>query len=347
MTSPDSRTGVLLLNVGTPDAPTPEAVRRYLAEFLGDPRVLDIPAIPRWLLLNGVILRTRPKQSAHAYQQVWTDGGSPLLVFSRQMETGLQAALGDRYEVRLAMSYGNPSIPSAFDHFRSRGIDRIVLFPLYPQYASATTGTSLAACYRLASGRWNTPYLSVVPPFYEDAGMIETFAEIGRPILDAMKADHVLFSFHGLPTRQVRKSDESGGGHCLKSDWSCCATIVHANRNCYRAQCAATARALAAKLGLRDGAWTMTFQSRLGKEIWVEPYTDVTVEGLPKRGVRRLAAFSPAFVADCLETIEEIGMRAKESFLANGGEEFRLIPSLNGHPRWIETAARLVRSTAP
>ena len=347
MPSPESRVGVLLLNVGTPEAPTPDAVRRYLAEFLGDPRVFDVPAVPRWLLLHGVILRKRPKLSAHAYRTVWTEEGSPLLVFSRRLESGLQEALGERYEVVLGMRYGKPSIAAAFDRFRAKGIDRIVLFPLYPQYASATTGTSLEACYRLAAERWNTPHLSVVPPFYDDAGMIEAFAEIGRPILDEMKADHVLFSFHGLPTRQIRKGDESGGSHCLKPDWSCCETIVHANRSCYRAHCTATARGLAARLGLKPGTWTMTFQSRLGKEIWVEPYTDVTIEALPRKGVKRLAAFSPAFVADCLETLEEIGLRAKESFLAGGGEAFRLVPSLNGHPRWIEAAARLVRVSAP
>lgn len=347
MSSPESRIGVLLLNVGTPDAPTTPAVRRYLAEFLGDPRVFDIAAIPRWLLLHGVILRRRPALSAHAYRTVWTDEGSPLLVFSRRLAAGLQRALGERFEVVLGMRYRSPSIPEAFERFRAAGIDRIVLFPLYPQYASATTGTSLEACYRLAARPWNTPHLSVVPPFYDDPGTIDAFAEIGRPILEETGADHVLFSFHGLPTRQVRKGDESGGSHCLKPGWSCCASIVHANRSCYRAHCTATARALATRLGLKDGGWTMTFQSRVGKEVWVEPYTDVTIAELPKRGVRRLAVFSPAFVADCLETLEEIGIRARESFLAAGGETFHLVPSLNDHPRWIEAAARLVRLSAP
>lgn len=338
---PSSRIGVLPVNVGTPDAPHARAVRRYLREFLGDPRVFDVSPALRWFLLNFVILPFRPRRSAEAYEKVWTAEGSPLLVHGRRFEAALQAALGDGFRVVLAMRYQSPSMRAAFETFRAEGIDRIVVLPLFPQYASATTGTVLEEAYRLAGAYWNTPHLRVVDPYYDQEGLIEAFRDVGEPILREVRPDHVLFSFHGLPERQIRKSDESGG-HCLGSA-SCCETIVAANRNCYRAQCRATARLLAARLDLPPDGWTMTFQSRLGRDPWIRPYTDETVVSLAKSGVRRIAAFSPAFVADCLETIEEIGMQARASFLEHGGEEFRLVPSLNAHPRWIATAASLVR----
>jgi ferrochelatase len=317
-------------------------VRRYLREFLGDPRVLDVSPALRWLLLNLVILPFRPRRSAEAYAKVWTPGGSPLLVHGRGFEAALQTELGEGFRVVLAMRYRTPSIQVAFETFRAEGIDRVVVLPLFPQYASATTGSVLEESYRVAGRFWNTPHLRVVDPYYDHEGMIEAFREVGEPVLHDVRPDHVLFSFHGLPERQLRKSDDSGS-HCLASE-ACCARIVTANRNCYRAQCFATARLLAARLDLPPGGWTVTFQSRLGRDPWIRPYTDETVVSLAKTGVRRIAAFSPAFVADCLETIEEIGMQARESFLDHGGEEFRLVPSLNAHPRWIETAASLVRA---
>lgn len=338
-------TGVLLVNVGTPDSPHVPDVRRYLREFLSDPRVFDVSPALRAFLLNFAILPFRPKRSAEAYEKVWTSEGSPLLVHGRAFERALQAALGERFLVALAMRYRNPSIDAAFARFREAGIDRIVVFPLFPQYASATTGTALEAVYRTAGSFWNTPHVRVVDPYYDDPGLVEAFAEVGRPVLEELRPDHVLFSFHGLPERQVFKSDETGR-HCLKSE-ACCDRIVPANRNCYRAQCAATARLLAARLRLPADGWTMTFQSRLGRDPWIGPYTDETIVALARRGVKRVAAFSPAFVADCLETLEEIGMQARESFLEEGGEDFRLVPSLNAHPRWVETAAGLVRDVAP
>lgn len=342
MSRRSDRIGVLLLNVGTPDAPHPREVRRYLREFLGDPRILDMNPIGRRLLLELVILPFRPRRSAEAYEKVWLPEGSPLLVHGRAHASGLGRALGAAYEVALGMRYGSASIAEALDGFRSRGIDRIVLFPLFPQYASATSGTSLEAAYRLAAGRWNVPSLSVVPAFYDDPGFIAAFAEVGRPVLRDLRPDHVLFSFHGLPERQVRKSDESGV-HCLATA-SCCNAIGEANRNCYRAQCFATARALAGAASLAADGSTVAFQSRLGRIPWIRPYTDETVVDLARRGVKRLAVFCPAFVADCLETIEEIGLRAREDFLANGGEAFALVPSLNGNEAWIEASARLVRA---
>lgn len=338
------RTGVLVVNLGSPDAPDTAAVRRYLAEFLSDERVLDINPLGRWLLLHLIILRTRPAKSAEAYQKIWTPEGSPLLVHGHALVEALGPLLPD-LELALAMRYGNPSIAAGLDALRARGCDNIVIFPLYPQYAASSTGTALEVVYRELSTRWNTPYVSVVPPFFDDAGFIGAFAAVARPILDDLQPDHVLLSFHGLPERHMRKSDESGR-HCLAAA-DCCATLTDANRNCYRAQCFATARGLADALGLTAEDHTVCFQSRLGRTPWIQPYTDEVLATLPARGVRKLAVLCPAFTADCLETLEEIGMRADEDFRAAGGTELRLVPSLNAHPTWVQAAADLIRRTAP
>lgn len=341
---PSSSIGVLLVNLGTPDAPQAAEVRRYLREFLSDPRVLDISPIGRWLLLNLIILPTRPARSAEAYRKVWGPDGSPLLSHSRALTEAVRAELPDM-QVELAMRYGNPSIRAGLTALRARGCDRVVVFPLYPQYASSSTGSSVEAVYREAAALWNTPYLSIVPPFYEDPGFIDAFAQVGAPVLAEMQPDHVLYSFHGLPERHMHKSDVSGA-HCLRSA-DCCETIVAANRHCYRAQCFATAKALTARLGLDPATTSVTFQSRLGRAVWIRPYTDIVLPELARRGVKRIAVFCPAFVADCLETLEEIGIRAEADFKAAGGEALRLVPSLNAHPAWVRAAIDLVREAAP
>jgi protoporphyrin/coproporphyrin ferrochelatase len=333
--------GVLLVNVGTPDAPRPSETRRYLRAFLGDPRVLDLPAVPRFLLLEGLILPFRPARSAEAYRKVWTKEGSPLLAHGRALAAALQGELGEGYTVRLAMRYGKPALADAIDAFRSSGIERVVVFPLFPQYASATTGTVLEAVYRLAATGPNVLAVSAVPPFYDEPAFLDAFADVGRPEIAALRAEHVLFSFHGLPERQVRASDPSGR-HCLATR-ECCAAVGGANRNCYRAQCFATAREIARRLGLDADGFSVAFQSRLGRASWIRPYTDARVRELAAAGTRRLAVYCPAFVADCLETLEEIGMRARENFIAHGGEDFRLIPSLNARPEWVRAAADLIR----
>lgn len=335
------RVGVLLVNVGTPDAPRPKEVRRYLRQFLDDPRVIDINPVGRWLLLNLIILPTRPRRSAAAYAKIWTDAGSPLLVHSEAFCARLQEALGERYVVVLGMGYGEPSVKSALDRLTRDGIDRFVVFPQFPHYASATTGSVLDAVYRAAAKMWNIPPFNVVPPFFDDPGLVRAYAAVGRPHMDAFRPDHVLLSFHGLPERHVLKSDGTGA-HCLKAD-DCCATVGPHNAFCYRAQCFATARLLAAELGLRPDGWTVTFQSRLGRTPWIRPYTDETVRQHAASGTKRLLVFTPAFTADCLETLEEIGIGARETFRAHGGEDLRLVPCLNDHPDWVETAARLVR----
>lgn len=335
-----AHTGVLVINLGSPEAPTTPAVRRYLREFLSDPRVLDIHPVGRWLLLNLVILPKRPAQSAEAYAKIWTDEGSPLLVHGRALVEGLREQLPE-YPVELAMRYGEPSIPAGLEKLRAAGCERIIIFPLYPQYASSSTGTALEVVYQHAAKLWNTPALSVVPPFYDEPGFVQAFTEVARPVLSEVRPEHVLLSFHGLPERQIEKSDDTGTW-CLKRP-DCCDTIGPGNRFCYRAQCYATGRALAESLELAPDGYTICFQSRLGRSPWIRPYTDVLLDELAEKGVRRIAVLCPAFVADCLETLEEIALRNAEDFRRVGGDTLRLVPSLNAHPAWVDAAAALIR----
>ena len=333
--------GTLLLNLGTPDAPTTSAVRRYLREFLSDPRVIDLNPIARTLLLELVILPFRPAKSAAAYRKVWTPDGSPLLTHSRALEVKVRAALGPGQLVELAMRYGSPSLPEALEKLRRAGARRLLIAPLYPQYSSAATGSSVEAVFAALGKRAAVPALNVLPAFYDDPGFLAAFAAVGAPLVASERPDHVLFSFHGLPERQVRAADHSGT-HCLRSQ-GCCDQIVDANRDCYRAHCFATARGLVERLGLKDGAWSVCFQSRLGATPWIKPYTDVVVGALAREGKKRLLVFCPAFVADCLETLEEIGLRAREQFLAAGGESLTLVPSLNSSDAWVEALVQMIR----
>ena len=332
--------GLLLINLGTPDAPTPGAVRRYLREFLSDPRVLDIHPIGRALLLNLFILPTRPRKSAAAYQKVWTERGSPLLFHSQDLAAGVQARLGPSWLVKLGMRYGSPAIGGALLALLHAGVQRLVVLPLYPQYSAASTGSCIEEVFRIAGARWVTPSLSLVEPFYDDPGFIAAFAARGRPVLQAERPDHVLFSYHGLPERQIRKADDTAA-HCLLRP-DCCDAMVSANRSCYRAQCYATTRLLAAALDLRPEDYTVCFQSRLGRTPWIRPYTDKVLPELRARGKQRIVVFCPAFVADCLETVEEIGIRARADFLGAGGESLTLVPSLNAAPQWMDAVVALV-----
>lgn len=339
MPAPD-KLGILLVNLGTPDAPETAAVRRYLAEFLSDPRVIDIHPVARWLLLHLIILRVRPAKSAHAYRAIWGPEGSPLLVHGR----ALTAALAERlpaHPVVLAMRYGAPSIDAGLRELEAAGCDRILVAPLFPHYASSSTGSALEAVYKAAGERLTTPFLHVLPPFYDHPAFIDALAHQGAPLLAELQPDHVVYSFHGLPERHLTNGDPSGA-HCLKRE-ACCAAITTVNRSCYRAQCYATARELDARLGLGAGTSTVCFQSRLGRTPWIRPYTDDVLLELAQRGVKRLAVFCPAFVADCLETLEEIGIRARETFKAAGGEELRLVPGLNAEPVWVDALATILR----
>jgi ferrochelatase len=335
-------TGLLLSNLGTPDEATTPAVRRYLKQFLSDPRVLDIGAVGRWALLNLFILPTRPAKSAAAYRKIWGEG-SPLLRHGRALQTAVQAKLGSEWLVELGMRYGEPSIEGALDRLRKRGVDRIVFFPLYPQYAASSTGSSIEELYRIAGTRWVTPTIATVEPFYDDAGFIRAFAEIGNETIGKANADYALFSYHGLPERQVVKTDDTGA-HCLRSA-TCCDAIVEANRNCYRAQCYATTRAMVAAMKLAI-PHSVSFQSRLGRTPWIKPYTDLVLPELAQKGVKRPVVLCPAFVADCLETLEEIGVRANEQWRALGGDTLTLVPSLNASPTWVDAVVELVHAQA-
>jgi protoporphyrin/coproporphyrin ferrochelatase len=333
--------GLLLVNLGTPDAPETAAVRRYLREFLSDPRVLDIPAPARWALLELLILPTRPARSAEAYRKIWTDEGSPLLVHGQRLAARLEETLGQKWVVALGMRYGKPSLASALEKLSGASVRTITVLPLYPQYASSSTGSTLERVFALAGQAWNVPSLRVVPPFFDHPAFLEAWLEVARPALAEARADHVLFSFHGLPERHIRKSDVSGK-HCLQSA-TCCDVEVVENRWCYRAQCFRTARALTERLGLPRAQTTVSFQSRLGRTPWLKPYTDLLLGELAAKGVRRLAVLCPAFVADCLETLEEIGIRARADFSRVGGEALTLVPSLNAHPAFVRALVQLVR----
>jgi len=333
------RIGVVLLNTGSADSPKVPDVRAYLRQFLSDPRVIDLPGWKRWLIVNLFVLPFRPKKTGHAYEAIWTERGSPLISISEDFAAQLQARMPDALVV-IGMAYGKPSIHTAIDRLLEAQVDRIVVVPMFPQYASATTGSVLECVYKHCAEKYNVPSVSVVPPYYNDPGYIEAWVANARPHLDAFQADHVILSYHGLPERQVRKGDPSGA-HCLcRAD--CCETENANNRNCYRRHCLTTARELIARLGLEEGKYTIAFQSRLGRDPWLGPATDETIESLAQHGVKRLAILSPAFVADCLETLEELGMGGKESFLEHGGEDFLLVPSLNTNDAWVDALHTLI-----
>lgn len=333
--------GVLLLQLGTPDSPSTKDVRRYLSEFLSDPRVMDISAPVRWLVLNAVILPFRPRRSAKAYQMIWSEEGSPLLVHTEALAKDVQASVGDGYLVDFAMRYGSPSIAGALDRLVAADVNDIRILPLFPHYASSAGGSATQRTMELLAERWNVPTVSFLPEFYDDPGFLAAVAnaaeeeELGR-----FRPDHVLFSYHGLPERQVRKADPSGA-HCLATE-SCCDTIGPVNRRCYRAQCFATTRSLATTLHLTSDAHSTAFQSRLGGTPWITPHTDRVLQGLHDSGVRRLAVLTPSFVSDCLETLEEIGIRLRKQWIELGGEDLLLVPCINEAPLWVDTVAAMV-----
>lgn len=330
------RKGVLLVNVGTPDSPSVPDVRRYLKEFLSDPRVIDLSPLARWLLLNLIILPFRPSRSAHAYQQIWTPEGSPLLVNSKRQLEALRAELPDAH-VELGMAYGKPSLRDALSNFESRGIRDITLVPLFPQYASATTGSVVETWHRLLGQQIHPPATSVFPAFHTNEGFIAALAENLTRTVAETKAEHVLFSYHGLPIRQLAPvCRETAEGRA-------CGPLGDDHAHCYRAQCFATTEALIAATGLTSTS--TAFQSRLKGATWLSPFTDEAVVELAKQGVKRLAVVCPAFVADCLETLEEIGLRAAETFKEAGGESLTLVPAVNASERFIKGLAEALRST--
>jgi len=315
--------GVLLVNLGSPDAPTTVAVRRYLAEFLWDPRVVEIPRPLWWLILHGLVLRTRPPRSAHAYQRVWTEHGSPLLVFSQRQARALQQVMTQRHggavQVVLAMRYGNPSIRRGLEQLRLARARRVVVLPLYPQYSAATTGTAFDHVSEvLRSWRW-VPALRFINHYHDHEAYIaavvnsvrESWAQHGP-------GDRLLLSYHGMPKRTLRLGDP------------------------YFCHCQKTARLIAERLALPEGRWQISFQSRFGRAEWLQPYTDKTLRQWAREGFSRVDVVCPGFAADCLETLEEIAMMNKEAFLAAGGERLHYIPALNDRPDHIAALADLV-----
>ncbi len=342
-TSPSQ--GALLVNLGTPRSAAIADVRAYLGEFLSDPRVLDLPAPLRRALLHGVILRVRPRRSAEAYAKIWTAAGSPLLLGTERLRGTVQKRLGERYRVELAMRYGEPSLRSAIAGLREAGVDDLHVVPLFPQYAAATVGSVLDRVYAEARRAWDVPRLRVIEPFFSDPGFLDAQAELARPLLAESGAEHVLFSHHGLPERQLRRSDPTGE-RCLASP-DCCERAAAAGSRCYRAQCFATARALARTLGLEPGSWSVGFQSRFGRTRWCEPHTEAVLESLAGCGVRRVVVLCPSFVVDCLETLEEIGIRARERWRALGGESLGLVPCVGTSERFADAVAGWIRGGAP
>jgi len=338
------RTGILLVNIGTPESPRTGDVRRYLREFLSDPLVLDMPALVRKALLELVILPFRPRRSAAAYRKIWTPEGSPLLVHGRALRTELAAALGEGYVVDLAMRYGTPSIRGALFRLSGADVVRIVAVPLYPQYAPAATGSTIAALEAELEKHPELPPLECLPPFHSEPGFVRAWTEVAGSELAGFAPDYVLFSYHGLPVRQIAKTKARGGVCLARPD--CCDAATDANRLCYRAQCFATTRAIAAALSLAPERHGVAFQSRLGGGQWIRPYTDQVLPQLAAAGHRRLAVLCPAFVADCLETLEEIGIRGRAQWKELGGEALHLVPCLNTNPVWVEALASRLRARA-
>ena len=335
-----SKQGVLLINLGSPDSTSVPDVRKYLGEFLMDGRVLDAPYPIRWCVVNLAILPTRPKQSAEAYEKIWTKQGSPLVATSRNVQRELQRRMGEEVPVVLAMRYQSPSIESAIASLRLQGVRDLLVVPLFPHYAMSSFETAFVRAQEIARKRAPEMTLKVVPPYYNDPGYVAALAASASDFLRT-GYDHLLFSFHGLPERHLRKADPTGA-HCLKVP-NCCETPSPAHNTCYRAQCFATVRAFVEAAGVPEGKFSTAFQSRLGRDPWLKPYTDFEIERLAKEGVKKLLVICPAFVSDCLETLEEIAMRGREIFIEAGGAEFELIPCMNEHPRWLEALESLVR----
>lgn len=329
--------GVLLINLGTPDAPTRGAVYRYLKEFLLDGRVIDINPIARNILVRGIIAPFRSGKSAKEYRKLWTEDGSPLKIYGYELQDGVQELLGDDFIVKLAMRYQNPSIKSAVEALIAEKVTELIVVPLFPQYSSACVGSAHQEVMRVLSKKQGIPTVKMIHSYYDFEPMIEAFAARAEQY-DMDSYDHVLFSYHGIPVRQIKKGDDFN--HCKLGE--CCNTITETNQHCYRANCFATTRAIAKRLSIPEEHYSVVFQSRLGSDPWLEPYTSDVIEELAKAGKKRVLVFCPAFVADCLETTVEIGMEYQEEFEEFGGEKLQLVEGLNAHPKWMEAVKELV-----
>ncbi len=334
-----NKTAVLLINLGTPDSPSVSDVRSYLSQFLNDPRVIDIPWLFRKILVNLIIVPFRAPKSAKVYQQLWTENGSPLLFHSEKARDLLQEQLGDTHDVYLAMRYKNPSIPDVLEQIRKKNYRRIVVLPMFPQYASATTGSANDEVMRVLRKWWVIPEVRMISQYYDHPLYLDAFADRARKY-NIDEYQHVLFSYHGLPERQVDKVYDDG----VCADHNCESEITEENKFCYKATCYATSRLLAERLGIPAEKYTVCFQSRLDKK-WLTPFSDAVVEDCARKGMKKILVLSPAFTADCLETIIEIGEEYQELFHSLGGEKVQLVESLNDHPLWIQCMKDIVLSS--
>jgi ferrochelatase len=329
--------GVMLVNLGSPDSPSVPDVRRYLREFLMDGRVLDVNWFVRFCVVHFAILPSRPKQSAEAYQKIWTPDGSPLVVISRKVQRKLQECVA--VPVELAMRYQKPSIPDAVRRLKEKGVTELLLIPLFPHYAMSSFESAVERVKEVAANLAPEMRVQVQPPFFEEPDYIQAMVASAEQYLKN-GFDHLLFSFHGLPERQLRKSDPTGC-HCMAAE-NCCETASPAHATCYRAQAFKTVAAFVKKAGIPKEKYSVAFQSRLGRDPWLKPYTDHKLTEFPSQGIKKLLVMCPAFVSDCLETLEEIAMRGRESFVTAGGSELTLIPCLNEHPLWVEALEKMV-----
>ena len=330
--------GVLLVNLGTPESTAVPDVRKYLREFLMDKRVIDIPAVPRWLLVNGIIAPFRAPKSAAEYRKLFDDRGSPLKYYTEDLKELLSDALPEEYVIEYAMRYQNPSIDVGLSRLMDQYVESIHVIPLFPQYASATTGSVIDKVMEITKKWQIIPEIKFTSHFLEKELFINTIVDQGKKLMEQEDYEHFLFSYHGLPERQIRKG--SVDNHCRLGN--CCNTFNKKNRFCYRAQCFHTTRLVAEKIGLTKDQYTVCFQSRLGKDPWIKPYTEEVLKDLAEKGIRKVLAFSPAFVSDCLETTIEVGETYQEDFLEAGGEKWDLVPSLNVEPTWVECVKKLV-----
>jgi ferrochelatase len=340
---PQLKTGVLLINLGTPDSPSTRDVRSYLSEFLNDPRVIDINAVGRAILVNGIIVPFRAPKSAKIYKELWQlwGGNSPLLTYGLQLKKDLQSKFdpSENVTVEFAMRYKNPSLPSVLEKMQKVGYDQLIILPLFPHYASSSSGSAIEKAMAIIQKWWVIPEIKIIPSFYNHPGYIQAFIERGQQF-DLKKYSHFIFSYHGLPERQIDKV------HPELTCASCnCDRQFNADQTyCYRNQCYETTRLIAEGLGISSENYTVSFQSRLGKTPWLKPYSDQVVKDLAAAGHKKILAFSPAFVSDCLETSIEIGTEYQEIFAHAGGEKIDLVPSLNDSETWVMAVKALITS---
>ena len=333
--------GIVLMNLGSPNSTSVGDVRRYLNEFLMDERVIDIPYIARLLLVRGIIVPFRAPKSAAAYRSIWTKEGSPLIVLTKQLQSALQSQVQEPVEI--AMRYGDPSPAAAFDALMTKvkDLQEVVLVPMYPHYAMSSYETAVVYAQEIHKKKRYPFKLTVIEPYYNQADYLDALTESIRPYLQ-QDYDHIVFSYHGVPERHIHKGDVTGQ-HCLKVP-NCCEVSSQAHAQCYRHQCLATTKLVANKLNIPSSQYSFSFQSRLGRDEWLKPYTAIRLAEMPKEGIKKLLIACPAFVSDCLETLEEIAEEGKEIFMHAGGESFTMIPCLNSHPLWVNAIKEMINN---